>query len=81
VPLDIGFERGYSLDNPGVYRTILPVVFGSPKCQRATELEYYLSHMQAALRSRKRTSPPLQRFWAIPYIPLVQKRNSTVNVQ
>jgi hypothetical protein len=48
VPLDIGFERGYSLDNPGVYCTILPVVFGSPKCQHATELDY-LSHLQAVI--------------------------------
>jgi hypothetical protein len=48
VPLDIGFERGYSLANPGVYCTILPVVFGSPKCQHATELDY-LSHLQAVI--------------------------------
>jgi hypothetical protein len=51
APLDVGFQRG-SLPTDGgfdvVYCSVLPVSFGSRKCQHETELDY-LMHLQGVI--------------------------------
>ncbi|GMI43685.1 hypothetical protein TeGR_g2451 [Tetraparma gracilis] len=48
VPFDVMFRPVTSLGNTGIYCNVMPVAFGTRKCQHRTEQEY-LQHLQAVV--------------------------------
>lgn len=70
APLDVGFSRGgVTAASSVVYCSVLPVAFGSRKCQHETELDY-LMHLQGVVEVL-RTYENLARF--VDYVQTTDK--------